>query len=292
MNIVAAIVALFLGGVLFLQNQRKQNRHVRFLGKTIVPIAEIPVGLSPLEVGLVFHDGRLTPAVIGGCLVALVDRRVIVLTFLKDAENKTIDAELQQLPGDHILNPFESYLLQALFVGSSTVRLSQLPILFSPQFFQQLSKLGWESVTKKELFVPGAFVDAMQQNMGAQLTKVFVLWTIGSFFLVILAALSLMAAVILVLASLVYFNRAPKHEKLTLLGKEVLWHIKGLHLHLYTAERYRHPFYEQENITDPFLPYSIALEVTPLWSKAMTGMLMSGFASSLGQGRVSNKNRL
>ncbi len=55
--------------------------------------------------------------------------------------------------------------------------------------------------------------------------------------------------------------------KRTLKGVDLLFKIKGFELYMKQAENYRQQFYEKENIFDKFLPYAMIFGITGLWIK-------------------------
>ncbi len=54
----------------------------------------------------------------------------------------------------------------------------------------------------------------------------------------------------------------------TLAGAEAVRHIEGLKQYIYTAERYRVKFQENENIFEKILPYAMIFGMADKWANA------------------------
>lgn len=63
-------------------------------------------------------------------------------------------------------------------------------------------------------------------------------------------------------------------SKKTLVGSEAKRHIEGLRQYIYTAERYRIKFQEDEQIFEKVLPYAMVLGMADKWAKAFEGIYL------------------
>lgn len=234
--------------------------------KTIAPEFAPPENLSPSEMG-VLKDERADMLDISVGIIYLASRGHLTITEL---EKKGIlggkDYEFEKKSSSAKRSEFETKLLDAIFSGSDTKKLSEL----KNSFYTNIPSL--KSQLYDDLLKRGYFASNPNLVRGAAMALGLIIPG-GLIFITALISGSLASAIIsgiLLVPFAVWFGLAMprKTEK----GAEALRKTRGFRMFIYTAERYRAKFEEDKNIFSKYLPYAMMFGLTHKWAQAFKGL--------------------
>lgn len=252
--------------------------------KAIMPIYDIPEGMSPLEMGTLMSKTQtintntitaeiINLAVNGWITIKEIKKNIL---FVHSKDYLLVKNPTQKAKGS--LNLPESKILDGLFGGKNEVKLSYLK-------FHKPFNIKIIQNQVRDILVQKGFIS----KKGINLSKQFLIFTtlgitLAGFIVTVIALtishakssngmlspfsliyfyISLFASVIIItLFALIMPARTQK-------GAEAFWQIQGFKLFMKTVDKYKAKFYEKENIFDRFLPYAILFGMTYSWIKKM-----------------------
>jgi uncharacterized membrane protein YgcG len=223
-----------------------------------------PQNMRPAELGLILDESADTKDV----TATIVD--LAVRGFLTITENqKKGDWTLTYKSGaDEVLFPFEKTILDGLFAGRTTVKLSDLKGTFAPTL----------KVAEKEMYTDAAsrrlFTSSPEQArtawgfLGCSVVLVGFAATAG----LGLAFGWGFVGLAVVIVGIVLTASFPFMPQRTAAGRDLMQHTLGFRLYMNTAEKYRQQFAEKAEIFTQLLPYAIVFGCVTQWAKAFEGI--------------------
>lgn len=220
--------------------------------KPVIAEFEAPDKMTPLEMSVLLkesgkHNNAITATIInlavkGYLKIEKIEKKGI----FSRSDYKLIRSEKK----DDGLYKYEQDILQALFKGSSEVKLSRL----KNKFARDIQGLG--SNVARDLKERGLIDKKSTWRQVAMIGG-------GILLLLIFAGKPIM------LASFAFIGFGIFMRRLTAQGSEVKRQVEGFKLYLKTAEKYRARFYEKENMMEELLPYAILFNLTKEWIRKM-----------------------
>ena len=234
--------------------------------KTIAPEFAPPEGLSPSDMGTL-KDERADMLDISVGIIYLASRGFLTI---KEIEKKGLfggkDYEFVKKSSSASKSPFETKLMEALFGGLDSKKLSEL----KNHFYTSIP--GLKDQLYDDLLKCGYFATNPNMVRGIAITLAVIIPG-GLMFLSALISGSLTAAIvsgILLVPFAVWFGMAMPRK--TDKGAEALRKTRGFRMFIYTAERYRARFEEDKNIFSKYLPYAMVFGLTDKWAQAFKGL--------------------
>ncbi len=250
----------------------KRGRDPKISRTTIMPIYTPPNNLTPTEIGTII-DESVDVRDISSAIIDLAVRGYIKINEKKDKVLffNTTEYELmktKEYQGDTTLKNFEKKLLNAIFNGGSSTKISDL----KNKFYKDLPdiKTSVYSGLVKERYFPASpeNIRTGYYTLGGILLGVSIF-----FFALIALFLSTSAAVGMGLTGILFLIFAKRMPAKTKKGVEAYYQIKGLEEYIGTAEKDRIQFQEKENIFEKLLPYAMTLGIAEKWTKAFSGII-------------------
>jgi len=267
-GVLIAIGTLLLG---LLIRKKLITRHslVRYRDRNKVLVAEYeaPDKLRPGQVGVLL-DTRADTLDVSATIVDLAVRGYLTITELSSTGKKK-DYQLTKLEKDtSILLPYEQLVLQELFTASPTVALSSLANTFYTSVAKVSTALGTDLKARgyfsshpgtgrtvfTQAFILVGFLISLPIFAGVFWPPLFGV-ALGCFVLIIIFVID-------------YATLAP----VTASGKEVYRGVLGFKVFLSATEKYRQPFFENQNYFMDVLPYAMVFGVTDKLAKAFERM--------------------
>lgn len=237
---------------------------------------EPPVGMKPGQLGTLI-DEKADPRDVTATLVDLAVRGYLRIDDAGEVTSglfsKQRDYTLVQLrPSDAGLYPYETTLLDALFLGRTEVKLSDLKTTFSSsmasvqsKLYDNVTLLGWFRSNPRRARTLWAFA-----GVGLTIAGVFGTFVLASATSFALIPLGLIPVGI---ATLVTTRNAPAR---TAKGTAVLQQARGFELYITKAEANQLRFEEGEDLFSKYLPYAIAFGVADKWADKFAELARQG----------------
>lgn len=255
---------------LSLTHTRQQGKTKPLFRRDTISVEfEPPGNMRPAEIGVLL-DERADTLDITSTIIDLAGRGYL---SIKEIDKSWIfgkrDYELTRAKKDsHPLLKYEQLLLNELFATGSLIRLSDLKMTFYDELKKVKGKL-YDTVVEKGFFV---------EHPEKKRTKFFLIGIIGSaisFFLFMnllthFYILSFLAGVLLSCIILLIFSRSMSRRSMQ--GNELYRRALGYKLFISGAEKYRQQFFENKNMLNEVLPYTIVFGLTDKFAKAMERM--------------------
>lgn len=237
---------------------------------------EPPVGMRPGQIGTLI-DEKADPRDVTATLVDLAVRGYLRIDDAgekrKGLFSKEQDYTLVKLrDSDSALFPYESALLDALFVGRDRVTLSDLKTTFSSSMarvqkdlYANVTLLGWFRSNPQTARVAWAGVGLLGLFLGVMGTIVLAQ---NTQFALVAVPLILLGAITLATS-----RNAPAR---TAKGTAALQEARGFELYVSKAEANQLRFEEGEDLFSKYLPYAIAFGVADKWAKKFEELAQQG----------------
>jgi len=234
---------------------------------TVAPEFAPPDNLSPSMMG-VLKDERADMIDLSVGIIHLASRGSMTIkeTETKKLLGKSKDYEFIKKASKAPDSQFDKELLEAIFGGSNTKKLSELKNKF---YFHipELKRLVFDDVLKKGYF------NGNPTTKKASAIALGIIIPTGLMFLSAFISGSIVSAfisVILLVPFAIWFGLSMSQK--TPAGVEALRQVRGFRMFIYTAERYRAKFEEDTNMFTRFLPYAMVFGLTHKWAKAFKGL--------------------
>ncbi|MEI7891108.1 MAG: DUF2207 domain-containing protein [bacterium] len=232
--------------------------------KAIIAEYAPPGNLSPIEMGMLMRGGAFKNEFITAEIIWLATRGLILI---KEIESKILffsskDHELTKKHSMEIessLNAGQVLILNSIFEDGDIVNLSSL----KNKFYIKIANI--KETTKDSLKNKGLIqTSGIGIGIVMRVISPFFIWLAFIAFNVsaALAASLIVSGVILFVFSFIM-------PKLTPVGAELNWQVKGFKLFMETVDKDRAVFHEKENIFEKCLPYAILFGMTKQWIKKM-----------------------
>lgn len=227
-----------------------------------------PENLRPAEIGVLMDEKADTTDVVA-TIIDLATRGYMTITEIpKKWVFGKVDYKLERKDKDQKgLLEYENLLLGKLFENRKSVTMSSL----KKTFYEDLAavkKALYEEVVAKNLFAKNPesvrsnylafgiiFVVIAGIVIGSAISAEFV-------YIADLAIAVVASGVILIIMSKFMPRR-------TAYGRELYRRVRGYHLFINSAEKYRQRFFEKKNMFNEVLPYAITFGLTEKFAKAM-----------------------
>ncbi len=263
----------FLVLILLINNYYKKGKDPRDMKKTVVPEFAPPEKLSPAVMGTIY-DEKVDTHDISAVIIDMAVRGYIKIKELEEKKILGIGSGKDYLLTDtkkirNGLANYEMKIMDGLFKEDSLVKISELRNKFyiyikdiKKDLYDTVKKDGYfeenpENVRNKYL----AF-GVVVLILGFFLPE-FLVFFMGSFFPIMFAFVG--SGILIIIFSFLMPKRTDK-------GVEITRQIKGFKLYMYTAERYRQKFNEDNKIFEKFLPYAMIFGIVKEWSKKFEKM--------------------
>ena len=224
-----------------------------------------PQNLPPAMLGLILDESADTKDV----TASIVDLAVKGHMTISDVPGAKKDWLFTWKGGDvSTLLPYEKTLLDAIFQGRESVKLSDLRGKFAPVLQSIEQQMYRESVSRK-LFAGRP--DVTRAGWGCLGIGIIAIGAVLTFLLGVGFGWGLVGVAVLVVGMIqtAMFKAMPQR---TAAGRELLQHTLGFRLYMTTAEKYRQQFAEKAEIFTQLLPYAIVFGCVSLWAKAFEGL--------------------
>jgi uncharacterized membrane protein YgcG len=242
-----------------------------FARETLVVEFGAPQNMRPAELGLILDESADTKDV----TATIVD--LAVRGFLTITENHVKgDWTLTYKSGaDEVLFPFEKTILDGLFAGRTTVKLSDLKGTFAPTLRIAEQQMYADAVSRRLFTSSPNQARTAWGILGCSLVLVGFGATVG----LGLAFGWGFVGLALVIVGIVLTASFPFMPQRTAAGRDLMQHTLGFRLYMNTAEKYRQQFAEKAEIFTQLLPYAIVFGCVSQWAKAFEGIDTSATSS-------------
>ena len=238
--------------------------------------------LRPAEIGLLL-DERADTLDVSATIVDLAVRRHIVIRelpkggifglFRSQDYELARDAEAGESDRRDELLGYEHRLVDALFDGGSSVKLSELKDKFHEDLARVKSDLYDESVKILKLFPWNPETVRLvyrAAGAGVALGGALITFVLGTAFGAGLAGIPVVLGGIALLALAYLMPRR------TAQGRLLYRRCLGFRLYMTKAEKERQAFAERANLFEEYLPYAIVYGCVTKWAKAFEGLGLEG----------------
>jgi uncharacterized membrane protein YgcG len=234
-----------------------------------------PQNLKPAQLGLIL-DERADPKDVTASIVDLAVRGYLTITDIPGFLGSH-DWQLTQKQADKsALLPYEHTLLDGLFAGRNTVKISELKGKFQSTL-QQAEKEIVSDAMARRLFVTNP--NTARLSWGCLGIGVVVLGAVATFGLGVALGWGLVGLGIVAVGAVLVVTAMNMAQR-SATGHELLQKTLGFRLYMDTAEKYRQQFAEKAEIFTQLLPYAIVFGVVNKWAKAFEGIDTSQANSS------------
>jgi len=240
---------------------------------SIVPEFGVPENLPPLSMGVFISQGSLNTRYVTAEIINLATHGYIKIEELESETRGVKNYELTRIkPNIQELTASQQDLIKALFISKEKIKLSDLKDSFS----QKTTEI--EKLVKEELIAKNYF---HKKSFGWQ--SAFTI--LGIIILIVAIPLafafnSWMTALVVGLSGGILWFFGSLMPKLTPGGESLNRKIKGFHLYMNTAEKYRQQFNDKENILERFLPYAVMWGMTKVWIEKMKDIYGEKYVAS------------
>lgn len=232
----------------------------------VVPEFEIPQKFSPLMLDGILHYGKTSTEGITATIIYYATKGYITITqtpkklFKKSGFSFSLIKPIDTLPESP-----DKKLLHTLFGTKTTIGNKNMVHFFNydlptiqAELLKEVTNQGF--IEKNNGWIP---ILGWSTSFIGLFLLLAIIQNELNLWMFVAGALSI-AIIILFIVLL---------PKRSVKGAQMLYRIKGLKMYMKTAERYRQPFFEKENIYEYFLPYAILFGVATMWSKKMKTLL-------------------
>ena len=231
-------------------------------GRSVMPEFEIPDKLTPMELGLIYSNGSLRPTYFAAALINLAVKGVIKI---EEVDKKWVlgkkDYKLIWVDKKIALSISEKLIVDKLFTIDDNLLISSLQKDSSFYFsLQNITKMVKNDLKAQDLLD----ITGTKYKIGFIIAGLFML--VGSFFVAIVFLTGSIGMIISAIILVIFAILMPKR---TVKGMDLYYKILGFKLYMDTAEKYRQPWNEKENIFEKFLPYAILFGIAKEWTKKM-----------------------
>jgi len=240
----------------------RKNGKYSSKNKTVIPIYEVPGGLSPLEIGVLMNGGKgnkeefITAEIINLAVKGLITIKEVENKFMFLNKKDYLLIRKNNEEEEKNLTPAQKFILEKIFKDGSEIKLSSLKFPYT----QKIDNLTINFLSKKKLLIKKRLNLASIFTVGGTILFFISFFTMVISFLLFLS-ITISAIIIFIFGLLIN----PYTQK----GAETNWQIKGFKLFMKTVDKDRAKFYEKENIFEKFLPYAIVFGITDIWIKKM-----------------------
>jgi len=222
-----------------------------------------PLGMRPLEAGLLETMGRLRSQFLTATIIDLAVRKCLTITEIPGGFLKKKDYLLTLLDYDASkLKSYETTILGQLFTAvepGQTTKISDQHDHFYT-VVKEVEQSGRTALSTQGLL-------DKEGSIWKSGTMIFAFITfIGGIYVASLGYGSVGWA--LVLTGIISFIFALIMDRRTPEGTKAYWELRGFKEYISKVDKYRMKFYEQENIFEKYLPYAVAFGLTGKWIKA------------------------
>lgn len=230
------------------------------LNRSIAPEFDIPDKLAPIELGMVYTNGKLKNHFVSAAIINLAVKGIL---------------KIEKVEGKGILHPTDYKLI---FLKKDAKDLSESEQLLIKHLFAEEKNEVLISALKDVFYKD---ISAISNEISNNLLVADLIekkgYIVRIIYLVLMAmmvtgsigmlALSPFMFAGLLLSAIIAFVFAIIMPKRTVKGLDLFYRIKGFKMYMETAEKYRQQFNEKENIFERFLPYAILFGMTTQWIK-------------------------
>lgn len=230
-----------------------------------------PEELRPAELGVLIDEKADTTDVVA-TIIDLATRGYLTITEIpKSWIFGKVDYQLTKKHKDTAgLLRYETLLLDNLFKTGNDVKLSELKNTFYDEL-AQVKKALYTEVVDKHLFPHDP-----EKIRGNYLGFGILFLVIGGFIIgsAISAELVIIAdlALGMIICGLILMVMSQFMPRRTAYGRELYRRVRGYHLFIDKAEKYRQQFFEKKNMFNQVLPYAIVFGLTEKFAKQMQDM--------------------
>jgi len=248
----------------YLTNDPREQAEPLFRHEPVVVEFEPPQNLRPAELGLIL-DERADAKDVTATIVDLAVRGVLTITEVPGKKDWTLAWKPNQVG---TLLPFERTLLDGLFTGRESVKLSGLKGTFRPTLTSAESQMYQDAMSRKWFTARPDYLRGWSIVLGVVLIigGGYLANVLGTSFGwgLIGAAIGLLGIVLVATHRLMSVRSAA--------GRDLMQHTLGFRLYMTTAEKYRQQFAEKAEIFTQLLPYAIVFGCVTRWAKAFEGI--------------------
>lgn len=277
----------WFGDMYYIHDNPPESTKPLFAQETVVveyqpPEVEDGRRLRPAEIGLLL-DERADTLDVSATIVDLAVRRHIVIKelpkggffglFKSQDYELARDAEAGERTRRDELLPYERRLVDALFDGTPSVKLSDLKNKFREDLVRVKGDLYDESVKTLKLFPrnPDTVRLAYEAaGVGVAVAGALIAFALGAAFGAGLAGIPV------VLGGIALFALAHLMPRRTAQGRLLYRRCLGFRLYMTKAEKERQAFAEKANLFEEYLPYAIVYGCVTKWAKAFEGLGLEG----------------
>ncbi len=251
--------------------EREQTEPL-FAHEPVVVEFAVPQNMRPAELGLILDQSADTKDV----TATIVDLAVRGYLTIAEGPGKA-DWTLAWKEGGNAasLLPYEKTILDGLFAGRSTVKLSDLKGTFAPTLRQAEKEIYSDAMSRRLFTSRPDQARAAWGCLGGGVVLVGFAATVG---LGVAFGWGLVGLAV-VITGILLTATFPFMPQRTAAGRELLQKTLGFRLYMTTAEKYRQQFAEKAEIFTQLLPYAIVFGCVGLWAKAFEGIDTSATSS-------------
>jgi uncharacterized membrane protein YgcG len=250
----------------YLTHDPRQGPLPLFHHDPVVVEFEAPQKMRPAELGLILDESADAKDV----TATIVDLAVRGFMTIAEVPDEQKDWTFTWKAGGDaaVLLPYEKTILDTLFAGRQTVKLSELKGTFAPTLRAAEDQIYSDALSRR------LFSSNPQHARAAWGCLGIAIMLVGGAVSVILGVTfgwGLLGVAIFLtgIAMAVSFPFMPQR---TAAGRDLMQHTLGFRLYMTTAEKYRQQFAAKAQIFTQLLPYAIVFGCVSLWAKAFEGI--------------------
>lgn len=270
-NLFAFLITTIIGVGLVLWLWFRKGKEQAKSYEALVVEYSSPNNLRPAEVGTLF-DERADTLDVSATIIDLAARGFLTIT---EEEKKWLfgstDYVLKKIKKDTAnLLPYEKKLLERIFDGEDSVKVSELKTEFYDDLAKVKESLYQDMVDKKFFSVNPEKVRQRHAIFGISILLI----GIAIFIVGLFEPLGILSGsgfgITITGAVLLIFSRS--FPRRTALGHELFRKILGFRLFIEKVETYKQQYLEKENIFSEVLPYAMVFGVTEKFAKALADL--------------------
>lgn len=251
----------------------------------IVPEFSVPGDFAPLELGMLYSNGKMNNRYVTAAIVNLAIKGIITIEKIK--LNDSEDYKIKMAHYDpKVITDSERHLINGIF---GIILDKEQPLDQSYKYEISISELKrdfYHTVEFLQNYISADLEDQFLLDSNGRAIKKSMLGLAGfiiliylRFFLITDFGLIFSVSVYTSIAILILFSIIM--PKRTMRELELYKKILGFRLYLKTAEKNRQQFLENENIFEKILPYAIMFGLTDKWTSAMNTIYQEKFGTIL-----------
>jgi hypothetical protein len=231
-----------------------------------------PQKMRPAELGLILDESADAKDI----TATIVDLAVLGFLTIAEGPGQGDWTLTEKTRADSTaMLPYEKTILDGLFAGRTSVKLSDLKGTFAPTLKKAESEMYADAISRQLFTSRPDQARTAWGFLGCAVVLVGFAATVG-------LGLALgwgLVGIAIVITGIALTASFPFMPQRTAAGRDLMQHTLGFRLYMTTAEKYRQQFAAKAEIFTQLLPYAIVFGCVTLWAKAFEGIDTSATSS-------------